>query len=81
MGSKNEGIRPPSASDSTHKLNGMGGAQAETMDGNANLFWNTSQTSTETVVNLGTPDAVKITHEVNHDKSTSCKRGAQRLKI
>ena len=55
--------------------------QKETMDGNANLFWNTSQTSTETVVNLDTHDAVKITHEVNHDKSTSCKRGAQRLKI
>ena len=55
--------------------------QKETMDGNANLFWNTSQTSTETVVNLGTYDAVKITYKVNHDKSSSCKRGAQRLKI
>ena len=29
MGSKNEGIRPPSASDSIHNLNGMGGAQAD----------------------------------------------------
>ena len=55
--------------------------QKETMDGNANLFWNTSQTSTETVVNLGTHDTVKITYKVNHDKSTPCKRGAQRLKI
>ena len=54
--------------------------QKEAMDGNANLFWNTSQTSTETVVNLGTHDTVKITYKVNHDKSTSCKRGAQRLK-
>ena len=55
--------------------------QTETMDGNPILFWNTSQTSTETVVNLGTHDAVKITYKVNHEKSTSCKLGAQRLKI
>uniref|UniRef100_A0ABI7Y3T5 Ig-like domain-containing protein n=1 Tax=Felis catus TaxID=9685 RepID=A0ABI7Y3T5_FELCA len=45
------------------------------------LFWNTSQTSTETVVSLGTHDAVKVTHKGNYDKSTSCKCAIQRLKI